>query len=565
MIGGALAAAGVAVLLHLPWALGLLGPDTTLSSFTGVPRTDQVSDLAALLRFEVGPLGSAPAGVVLRHRGRAAPADRAGGAPRLGRARLDPGGGLLRGRVGRAAGGPARGAPGRRRAARAGGRRAGAGHRDGRPGLRGGPAGLPVRVAAGRVGGGGRGRRRRDRARSLGASFDGRWSMPAGDDTRALGFIDAENDETPVPRALAGRPGGRARSAGWALEDGLVYGTTDDGAPTLENLWVGSDDGPSALLADALDMASTGQTARLGRLLAPMGVRYVVVPEGLAPEPFARPDLPVPPAVRATLEAQLDLEPVDVPAGLTVYRNEAFMPTAGGRARVRRDPRGRGHRRARSASTCPARPRSSRTPRDGSAGPVRSRTTPPCCSRPRAPTDGSWRSMAPRSNGSSRSSGATGFEVTEGGSGRPQLPHLAVGCYVALAHPDRRLALGAAHRGVAPARPAGRHERGGRVRSSRLTALVLIGAVVVGGLVLDAADEPTAAPASTNPPVVAGVAMPAANPASTLSSTWYCAARHRATEGAGRPRAPDPQPHGHGPHGHDHRAPGHVATPPSGR
>ena len=62
------------------------------------------------------------------------------------------------------------------------------------------------------------------------------------------------------------------------------------------------------------------------------------------------------------------------------------------------------------------------------------------------------------------------------------------------------------------------------MRSSRLTALVLIGAVVVGGLVLDAADEPADAPVSTNPRVVAGVAMPAANPASTLSSTWYCAA-----------------------------------------
>ena len=87
---------------------------------------------------------------------------------------------------------------------------------------------------------------------------------------------------------------------------------------------------PSALLAEALDLANTGQTARLGRLLAPMGVRYIVVPEGLAPEPFARPDLPVPPEVAATLEAQLDLEPVDVPAGLTVYRNEAFMPTRAG-------------------------------------------------------------------------------------------------------------------------------------------------------------------------------------------------------------------------------------------
>ena len=42
----------------------------------------------------------------------------------------------------------------------------------------------------------------------LGATFDGRWSMPAGDQRRALGFIDAENDDVPVPRPVARRPSG---------------------------------------------------------------------------------------------------------------------------------------------------------------------------------------------------------------------------------------------------------------------------------------------------------------------------------------------------------------------
>lgn len=62
------------------------------------------------------------------------------------------------------------------------------------------------------------------------------------------------------------------------------------------------------------------------------------------------------------------------------------------------------------------------------------------------------------------------------------------------------------------------------MRSSRLTALVLLAGAIVGGLVLDAADESTPPAPPSNPPVVAGVAMPAAAPESTLSSTWYCAA-----------------------------------------
>jgi hypothetical protein len=159
----------------------------------------------------------------------------------------------------------------------------------------------------------------------LGAAIDGRWSMPAGDDARALAFIDEENDETPFRVLWVGDPTALPL-AGWELQPGVAYATTDQGSPTVENLWVGSDDGATGLLADALDLALEGQTARLGRLLAPMGVRYVVVPERLAPAPFSTVELPVPPEVSATLAAQLDLQPLDVPAGLTVFRNEAAMP-----------------------------------------------------------------------------------------------------------------------------------------------------------------------------------------------------------------------------------------------
>src|SRR3546814_7259592 len=58
-----------------------------------------------------------------------------------------------------------------------------------------------------------------------------------------------------------------------------------------------------------------------------MGVRYIVVPERLAPAPFAFESLPIPRAYTATLAAQLDLVPLDVPAGLSVFRNAAFLPT----------------------------------------------------------------------------------------------------------------------------------------------------------------------------------------------------------------------------------------------
>jgi hypothetical protein len=160
----------------------------------------------------------------------------------------------------------------------------------------------------------------------LGAAFDGRWSMPAGDHNRALAFVDAENDEVPFRVLWLGDPAALPL-AGWELDDGVAYATTDGGTPRVQDLWVGADDGRTGLLADALELARSGQTARLGRMLAPMGIRYVVVPEQLAPAPFATDPLPLPREYGATLAAQLDLVPVDVPAGLSVFRNEAFVPT----------------------------------------------------------------------------------------------------------------------------------------------------------------------------------------------------------------------------------------------
>jgi hypothetical protein len=328
MIGAGLAASAIALVLHLPWSVDLLRPGSTLSSFVGTPGPGQPSDLPALLRFEVGALGGAPIGWCFliaaalplfiarsdRHtwavRGWTLAVVSYGAAWAAQRGTLSfalPAVDVL---LVPAAVGLA--------LATAMGVRA---FEVDLPGYRFGWRQIASGVAAAAVVAG--------ILPVLGASFDGRWSMPAGDHARTLSFIDDENDETPFRVLWLGDPAALPLD-GWALEGGLAYGTTDAGSPTLENLWVGSDDDATGLLADALVLARDGQTARLGRLLAPMGVRYIIVPERLAPDPIAVAELPVPPSVGATLGAQLDLEPVDVPAGLTVYRNQAFLPMRAG-------------------------------------------------------------------------------------------------------------------------------------------------------------------------------------------------------------------------------------------
>jgi hypothetical protein len=327
-VGVALGGAALAAALHLPWSFEYLLPGSTLTSFTGLHSAARTAGLADLLRFQVGPLGAGTLGYALLVA--AALPLLIGQGPRLAWAvrgwalaagfwalawasqqdalpfTLPPPDVLL---VPAAAGLALAAAMGV-----AAFEQDLPGYRFGWRQIASGIAALAVALACVPV---------------LGAAFDGRWSMPAGDDARALGFIDAQHETSAFRVLWLGDPSALPLGA-FRLTDDLGYATTDSGTPRLEDLLVGSDDGATGLLADAIDLARTGQTARLGRLLAPMAIRYVVVPQRLAPAPFGHERRGTPPGFITTLDAQLDLQPLDVPAGLTVYENEAFAPERAG-------------------------------------------------------------------------------------------------------------------------------------------------------------------------------------------------------------------------------------------
>ncbi len=319
-VGGAL----VGALLHLPWTLDFLGPDATLASFLGIDRGEGSLGLDALLRFETGPIGAAPLGYAM-----------------LAAAALP----LLIGRGWRHAwavrgwtialsfwgiawvgqegwlefGLPAPDVllvPAAAGLALAAGLGVSAfeldlpGYRFGWRQLASGAAALAVLAATIPV---------------LGATIDGAWSTPAGDPARALRSLDDAVEELPSRILWLGDPD-VLPLGGWELSPGVAYATTSRGTPRAPDLWSGGDDEPTPLVAEALDLAQAGETARLGRLLAPMAVRYLVVVERLAPAPWSTTDVPVPEELRDTLEAQLDLERLDVPEGLTVYENLAALP-----------------------------------------------------------------------------------------------------------------------------------------------------------------------------------------------------------------------------------------------
>jgi hypothetical protein len=57
-----------------------------------------------------------------------------------------------------------------------------------------------------------------------------------------------------------------------------------------------------------------------------MGVRFIVIPERLAPAPYDRDPRPVPARLVDALGQQLDLENVPINDAVTVFQNDAFTP-----------------------------------------------------------------------------------------------------------------------------------------------------------------------------------------------------------------------------------------------
>ncbi|MHB8670677.1 MAG: hypothetical protein ACYDAD_08995, partial [Acidimicrobiales bacterium] len=165
----------------------------------------------------------------------------------------------------------------------------------------------------------------------LGAAAGGRWEQPSLDLVRSLSWMPAQ--------ARSGRGAFRVLWVGdpavlpldgWRLQDGLAYASSLNGPPQLTDQWAPSEPGVSGRLGRALRIAIRGDTTRLGRLLAPLGVRYVVVPERLGPARSGSPRRSPPLVLSRALEVQADMRPVPTDPALAVYENADWGPLVAG-------------------------------------------------------------------------------------------------------------------------------------------------------------------------------------------------------------------------------------------
>jgi hypothetical protein len=104
----------------------------------------------------------------------------------------------------------------------------------------------------------------------------------------------------------------------------IGFGLTRNGAGDVRALWAAPQTGADDLLEQALLTARAGDSARLGHLLAPAGVRYVVVVSQTGAGHGAV--VPVDPALAEAMTRQLDLSISRIDTGAIVYANDAWIP-----------------------------------------------------------------------------------------------------------------------------------------------------------------------------------------------------------------------------------------------
>ena len=164
-------------------------------------------------------------------------------------------------------------------------------------------------------------------AGSIGLLENGRWGLVSGGHHSTLRF------EPPVLvgsyRVLwIGAPEFLSVE-GRSLAPGVAWAATSGDSVTLVDRAVPFDKGRADLVETVMEEITSGSTARGGRMLAGLGVRYVVLLHRLAPAPFvaAEDSQPVPAAISAGLRSQLDLEVLGgTNSAVDVFVNSSWVP-----------------------------------------------------------------------------------------------------------------------------------------------------------------------------------------------------------------------------------------------
>ena len=159
----------------------------------------------------------------------------------------------------------------------------------------------------------------------IGGALDGRWQVVDDGYEDVVAFFD---ERAPGhARALWLGESAVLPVAGLSYDDDLAWAITPARTPTILDHSIGNPDETVLRIRQEFTDTLDGAGNRLGQRLSLYGIRYVVVVESNAPEPFGTIDRPIDAVLAARLTEQLDLVRVEVRSGATIYENRAWVPS----------------------------------------------------------------------------------------------------------------------------------------------------------------------------------------------------------------------------------------------
>ena len=153
-------------------------------------------------------------------------------------------------------------------------------------------------------------------------AVSGRWNAPDGSWANVLSFTKDFTNEGDFRILWVGDPNVLPLDP-VEIDDETSWAMTRNGGGDARELWRAPKTRADQVIARAIEVARRGGTTRLGRLLAPAGIRYVVVPLRNGPDGERGRRSP---SVTGALADQLDLSRLRSEPGLVLYENQSWGP-----------------------------------------------------------------------------------------------------------------------------------------------------------------------------------------------------------------------------------------------
>ncbi len=162
------------------------------------------------------------------------------------------------------------------------------------------------------------------------ATGGGRYSLPTTGYDQLLGWMSPRTAPPVAFRVLwLGDPAALPLQ-GWQYAPGYTAALSIDGLPDATDLWpTPSPASMGGIVAD-VDLARRGEINSLGHMLSSYGIRYIVVPDAMAPDLAgvqSGAPAPPPPDLVGGLITQVDLRQLPAEGGAYVFANASWSPS----------------------------------------------------------------------------------------------------------------------------------------------------------------------------------------------------------------------------------------------